>query len=567
MSRRSVALPLLLFFGICVPGSSLYATTRLQTICAQPTCHSSADCTTGTTCVFDRAAIIQRGTVCGTNQSTSYCLSSQDVACLGSSECLRQSIISDGSGVTDAAADTRTAPPTSFCCKCHTSTNSVHYCITSNTLETQDCAHLTQSDTFRGATMNAALTNFTCEPSALSDTQCQTQERSPTASVCGRGPMTISQLGVEAGAHGPLPQTPTSTETPFRPIVPALSVPIPGLTFTPASREGNNVNVPYIGQYIGSWYRFLTTISVTAAIIMVVWGGFRYLVGSTMSDAKAGRSIISDALIGMILVFGAYTILYVISPDTLTLKALQFLHIDEVDIQPIQLTTHVQTGGHISGDQSCSNIPANCPIPDLPPPNANCGNDHPLSESDKRINNPRAVAFRERISSLLHSSSPGARTVEVAELAVKCGLHLGSCGTSALDIQQMAGARSVSILNNSALVNHFKAPMCFDPGCRKIENCTPTPASTLVAEARGMVQGTQNATADDLQPGDWIQMFNANPSCGGGHSVIFLRWLDRQSGMAITSSGQWGTHVVENSYCLKTGCGNFHPIYRVLRPR
>jgi 3D (Asp-Asp-Asp) domain-containing protein len=55
---------------------------------------------------------------------------------------------------------------------------------------------------------------------------------------------------------------------------------------------------------------------------MVVYGGFRYLLGSAFDDIARGKEIIQDAIAGLILIFAAYLILQTINPATLNLNVL-----------------------------------------------------------------------------------------------------------------------------------------------------------------------------------------------------------------------------------------------------
>lgn len=89
-----------------------------------------------------------------------------------------------------------------------------------------------------------------------------------------------------------------------------LGVPVGGLT-----------EVMGLGDYINVFYRYLAGVSLVVAIVMVVYGGFRYLLGATTGDIARGKEIIRDALLGMVLVLGAYGILNTINPATVNLES------------------------------------------------------------------------------------------------------------------------------------------------------------------------------------------------------------------------------------------------------
>jgi hypothetical protein len=71
-----------------------------------------------------------------------------------------------------------------------------------------------------------------------------------------------------------------------------------------------------LADYINIAYRYLVSVVLVVAIVMVVYGGFRYLFGASVGSVSAGKDIIRDALIGMLIVLGAYTILATVNPAT-----------------------------------------------------------------------------------------------------------------------------------------------------------------------------------------------------------------------------------------------------------
>ncbi len=103
-----------------------------------------------------------------------------------------------------------------------------------------------------------------------------------------------------------------------------------------------------LGNYIAVLYRFLIGIAGTAAVIMIVYGGFRYLLGSATDDVSSGKQIIQDALIGLMLVLGAYFILATVNPNTLSLKV--------PDIRPIARVPLPASPSAFSGRPAASAI-------------------------------------------------------------------------------------------------------------------------------------------------------------------------------------------------------------------
>ena len=113
-------------------------------------------------------------------------------------------------------------------------------------------------------------------------------------------------------------------EAEFTPITPQLGVPIPGVSLADPTREGTIVRVAFLAGYINGVYRYLTAIVLVVAIIMCVYGGFLYLVGSAgIGSIQRGKSIIVNAVMGMLITLAAYAILNTINPATTQLKTLE----------------------------------------------------------------------------------------------------------------------------------------------------------------------------------------------------------------------------------------------------
>jgi hypothetical protein len=104
-------------------------------------------------------------------------------------------------------------------------------------------------------------------------------------------------------------------------ITPSPQIQIPGLQFaTKIQNPGGNLQVPFLAQYISAIYKYLLGASVIAAAIMITYGGFLYITGSSGVQIGDGKAYIVDACIGLGLVFGAYTILGIIAPTYVTPK-------------------------------------------------------------------------------------------------------------------------------------------------------------------------------------------------------------------------------------------------------
>jgi type IV secretory pathway VirB2 component (pilin) len=63
-------------------------------------------------------------------------------------------------------------------------------------------------------------------------------------------------------------------------------------------------------QLVQNIINFLTTISVPLATVVIIYGGFRLLVaGGSEPNIKAGKDAILGAVIGLVIVFGAWILI------------------------------------------------------------------------------------------------------------------------------------------------------------------------------------------------------------------------------------------------------------------
>lgn len=489
-----------------------------------------------------------------------------------------------------------TAVAVEVCCRCQK--GSLRVCVQSITDNaTADCADvLRQSPTLRAlqTSETALFDGFNCSVTPLTSTQCRSVS---AGGVCGgegfsSQPMaTPGTLVAALRSPTPAPTTPTggtgsasktipsSEKRAFNPITPELGVPIPGMTLSPPTQANQKVTIPFLAQYIAGGYRYALRIALVAAIIMVVYGGFRYLIGSAFSDVTRGKEIVKDAIMGLLILLGGYLILQTVNPNVLQLQNIELQSIETEIIELAQMTTEVDTrAGSVEGSDGggatyTSPGNQNCPIPDLPP---GCGSPGLQSCADMpKSRDQRTRAFRERLRQHLRSSDPRQRILEAAEAAVNCGIHFGSCGSTAGGIITSAGLRigsgpfhsqEMTRLGNRLSCQTARdcnriAPQQFPPPGPDCLN-NPTEATSRVRE---FAQANQDATADLLQPGDWFQTYNGNNSCGGGHSMIFMGWESPGSSYARMVNGAWGHLASRGRICLRTRCRNFSPIYRIKR--
>jgi len=77
---------------------------------------------------------------------------------------------------------------------------------------------------------------------------------------------------------------------------------------------GGLVEVDSLPQYISAIYNYMVGAGVVVAIVMIMWGGVRRIMSSAAGDVGEANKIISRAIIGLIILLGAFLILNTISP-------------------------------------------------------------------------------------------------------------------------------------------------------------------------------------------------------------------------------------------------------------
>jgi N-acetyl-anhydromuramyl-L-alanine amidase AmpD len=215
-----------------------------------------------------------------------------------------------------------------MCCLCTVKASKKNFCVKNIPKEGGKFKYCTSfmTDLDAGKSLSrgheAELEGFSCELAALSAAQCQLSGGS-TQAVCPEepttfGPALISKITKEIQSTKGL----TDFSNPIS-SVPGVGVAIPGLKFSSPKIVGEYLYVSFLGEYIAAAFRYALGIVVICAIVMVIYGGFRYLVGSAAGSVKRGKTIIIDALAGVIITLGAFLILQTINPQTLNLDAVK----------------------------------------------------------------------------------------------------------------------------------------------------------------------------------------------------------------------------------------------------
>jgi len=111
---------------------------------------------------------------------------------------------------------------------------------------------------------------------------------------------------------------------------PNLSVDIPGLEFTPGYKEDGYVKSNYLGEYIEAGYKWVLGAASLLAIVMLMLGGLQYMLARGKSEGiRKAKTRIRNAITGIVLLFGAFTIAFMVDPGSTTFDTLNTEYVVE----------------------------------------------------------------------------------------------------------------------------------------------------------------------------------------------------------------------------------------------
>ena len=131
------------------------------------------------------------------------------------------------------------------------------------------------------------------------------------------------------------------------------------LTYTPLEAiPGQGTTQSDFPAYVKALYAFAIFSVAIAALLMVMIGGFIYVTAAgNTSQVDKGKEFIKDALIGIVVAFGSYLILYVINPN--------LVNINLDSLRKLTMTSGGATWGPVGqhpirpiGNGTCDTVPS-----------------------------------------------------------------------------------------------------------------------------------------------------------------------------------------------------------------
>lgn len=242
-----------------------------------------------------------------------------------------------------------------------------------------------------------------------------------------------------------------------------------------------------------------------------------------------------------------------------------------------------------------------------PPPPEGCPFSLPEQGNlDGRLmRNPRTNEFIRKIQdnegNAITGTTTAERVIQIAHLAVKCEVTLGSCGNTVGTFSWLAGVQGLERITTTDDRRGEEGQIAGRSGTsiREISreqthdicaiNCGLADCSKPCTEAsqdmsgyekrrkvyselkdeiqeRGQSEEWPDLWANLLQPGDGIVVYNVTSEPGGSHYAIFLGWEDEEAGKANVIEGAWGKLVEEDFIYLKKAHGARRPLLKITRP-
>ncbi len=392
---------------------------------------------------------------------------------------------------------------------------------------------------------------------------------------------------------------------------PLLQINFPGLklsdSFIKSDKTGTYILIPWIAQFISTLYKFGIGIVSIVAVVMIILAGVRIITSSASGEGtQEFYKKITHALIGLVIAWGSFAILYNVNPNLIEFNALKVKVVERKnlpDFNEIQQTTE-ETISPEDANEVVNETPKflTCPIT----------LDLPVEAQAKSPNeDARTLEFYSKIETVITGQTTGDRILQVADAAAKCGVRFGSCGRTAGTIFSLAGVETPkypktclytkggcktqenteTIFSWPTNINSMSREQtdcqttCKDKGKRSKECVDARAASTkkiLDALVYTLSETKLTEAIKKMRPGDAFWIYNGNGDvCRGNHAMIFDKWLSDGRAQVIQGQVQQfqttdpnkrysDGQVVYGAICITADCSTKFvrkPISRIFRPK
>lgn len=139
---------------------------------------------------------------------------------------------------------------------------------------------------------------------------------------------------------------------------PLLEFRLPGLSFTDVQNTLDSegyIHLPYIGELVAAVYKFGMVVGSIMAAVMIIMSGVRVILSAGGEAKTEGYKRIGQIIVGLVIMWGSYAILYNINPDLVNFKALKIKYIEKKDFDGSEAGTEKpggkagECGGAVAG--------------------------------------------------------------------------------------------------------------------------------------------------------------------------------------------------------------------------
>ncbi len=75
-----------------------------------------------------------------------------------------------------------------------------------------------------------------------------------------------------------------------------------------------------LGTFINNAFKITLSLGAILAVLRIAWAGYQYMSSDAWGEKSHAKEILGDVVIGLLLLLGAYLILYQINPDIMNLQ-------------------------------------------------------------------------------------------------------------------------------------------------------------------------------------------------------------------------------------------------------
>lgn len=124
---------------------------------------------------------------------------------------------------------------------------------------------------------------------------------------------------------------------------PALEISIPGLNFSDTKQtldKDGYIHVPYIGEFLSAAYKYALVIGSILAVIMIIKNGVTIILSAGGEGKMEGYHQIGQVMVGLIIMWGSFAILYTINPALTQFKPLRIKYISGKNLEIVDEKTY-----------------------------------------------------------------------------------------------------------------------------------------------------------------------------------------------------------------------------------